>query len=40
MTAIAEVTRAALDLLDEFARRLRTDDAAIDAAAAPGSTPV
>ncbi|WP_197320813.1 C40 family peptidase [Saccharomonospora sp. NB11] len=34
MTAIAEVTRAALDLLDEFARRLRTDDAAIDAAAA------
>lgn len=32
MTETAEVTRAALDLPDQFARRMRTDDAAIDSA--------
>ncbi|EHK88067.1 C40 family peptidase [Saccharomonospora azurea] len=34
MTETAEVTRAALDLPDQFARRMRTDDAGIDAAVA------
>ncbi|EID53464.1 C40 family peptidase [Saccharomonospora xinjiangensis] len=32
MTETADVTRAALDLPDQFARRMRTDDTAIDSA--------